>query len=64
MFYLFDEFLKNIIWFDFLGTNVVRLNHQAHVTQADISATNGVVHIINNVLIPRRYHHSDIFGRK
>ena len=64
MFYLFDELLKNIFWFDFLGTNGVTLNRQAHVTQADISATNGVVHIIDHVLIPRRYQHSDIFGRK
>ena len=46
------------------GTNGVTLNNQAHVTQADISATNGVVHIIDHVLIPNRYQHSIPVGRK
>uniref|UniRef100_A0A8W8L0B9 FAS1 domain-containing protein n=1 Tax=Magallana gigas TaxID=29159 RepID=A0A8W8L0B9_MAGGI len=46
------------------STNGVVLNRKSHVTQADISATNGVVHIIDHVLIPARHHFSSILGRK
>ncbi|XP_056009502.1 transforming growth factor-beta-induced protein ig-h3-like [Ostrea edulis] len=42
----------------------VTLNHNSHVTKADISATNGVVHIIDHVLIPSRHSISSILGRK
>ncbi|NCO85103.1 MAG: fasciclin domain-containing protein, partial [Rhodobacterales bacterium] len=34
------------------GTNGVRVNN-ANVTQADIIASNGVIHRIDTVLIPR-----------
>ena len=47
-----------------LGTNGVYINGRAHVTQADISATNGIVHIIDHVLIPSRYLFSAILGKK
>ncbi|XP_062585912.1 transforming growth factor-beta-induced protein ig-h3-like [Saccostrea cucullata] len=40
----------------------VTVNRNAHVIQADISATNGVVHLIDHVLIPARYHLSSILG--
>ncbi|XP_052722442.1 transforming growth factor-beta-induced protein ig-h3-like [Crassostrea angulata] len=46
------------------STNGVVINHRSHVTQADISATNGVVHIIDHVLIPSRYLFSAILGKK
>uniref|UniRef100_A0A8W8L1W7 FAS1 domain-containing protein n=1 Tax=Magallana gigas TaxID=29159 RepID=A0A8W8L1W7_MAGGI len=46
------------------STNGVVINLRSHVTQADISATNGVVHIIDHVLIPARYLFSAILGRK
>ncbi|XP_048777788.2 transforming growth factor-beta-induced protein ig-h3-like [Ostrea edulis] len=42
----------------------VTLNLNSHVTKADISATNGVVHIIDHVLIPSRHSISSILGRK
>jgi len=32
----------------------VTINGQAHVTTADVSATNGVIHVIDHVLIPAR----------
>ena len=41
----------------------VRVNQNGHVTTADVDATNGVVHLIDNVLIPARYYLS-IIGRK
>ncbi|XP_052674451.1 transforming growth factor-beta-induced protein ig-h3-like [Crassostrea angulata] len=47
-----------------VSTNGVVINHRAHVTKADISATNGVVHIIDHVLIPARHIFSSILGRK
>ncbi|XP_065927615.1 transforming growth factor-beta-induced protein ig-h3-like [Magallana gigas] len=46
------------------STNGVVINRRSHVTQADISATNGVVHIIDHVLIPSRYLFSAILGKK
>nr|XP_034302106.1 transforming growth factor-beta-induced protein ig-h3 [Crassostrea gigas] len=46
------------------STNGVVINLRSHVTKADISATNGVVHIIDHVLIPARYLFSAILGRK
>ncbi|XP_034302108.2 transforming growth factor-beta-induced protein ig-h3-like [Magallana gigas] len=47
-----------------VSTHGVVINHRAHVTKADISATNGVVHIIDHVLIPARHIFSSILGRK
>ena len=46
----------------FPGSGVMINN--AHVTKADISATNGVVHVIDHVLIPARYLFSTIIGKK
>ncbi|OWF49273.1 Transforming growth factor-beta-induced protein ig-h3 [Mizuhopecten yessoensis] len=44
------------------GSSVYANN--AKVTKADINASNGVVHIIDHVLIPLRYLGSAIFGKK
>ena len=41
----------------------VRINSLAHVTKADIPATNGVVHVIDHVLIPFRYLVAFGFGK-
>ncbi|XP_069115670.1 transforming growth factor-beta-induced protein ig-h3-like [Argopecten irradians] len=41
----------------------VQVNN-GNVIKADISATNGVVHIIDHVLLPRRFHGSAILGKK
>eukprot|EP00105_Crassostrea_gigas_P045930 XP_019930078.1 PREDICTED: transforming growth factor-beta-induced protein ig-h3 isoform X2 [Crassostrea gigas] len=54
----------DVIRFGVSSTNGVVINHRSHVTQADISATNGVVHIIDHVLIPSRYLFSAILGKK
>ncbi|XP_048777790.2 transforming growth factor-beta-induced protein ig-h3-like [Ostrea edulis] len=43
--------------------NAVTVNRNGHVVKADISATNGVVHIIDHVLIPARYLLSSILGK-
>lgn len=43
-----DRLLINV------GNSGVTINHAATVTQADISTTNGVVHVIDDVLIPIR----------
>jgi len=43
----------------------VTLNNYAKVTQADISVTNGVVHVIDHVLIPPRVRfwlHTGLLG--
>jgi hypothetical protein len=40
------------------------INALAHVTKADIPATNGVVHVIDHVLVPARYLLSIAFGKK
>ena len=41
----------------------VRVN-TARVIKKDISATNGVIHEIDNILVPFRYLGTVIFGRK
>ncbi|XP_069138917.1 transforming growth factor-beta-induced protein ig-h3-like [Argopecten irradians] len=40
------------------------LINNGKVLSADIAATNGVVHLIDHVLVPRRYLGSAIFGKK
>jgi len=48
-----------------VDSNGVRVNQNAHVTKADIAATNGVVHLINHVLVPARYQsHLSAIGKK
>jgi len=42
----------------------VRLNQNSHVIKADIGTTNGVIHLIDHVLIPARYYLTLILGRK
>jgi len=42
----------------------IRVNTNGNVIKADIGTTNGVVHLIDHVLIPARYYLSIIFGRK
>lgn len=35
-----------------IGTNPVKINNSINVSTADVSASNGVIHIVDNVLIP------------
>ena len=56
---MFELYMHNC-WFT-LGHGVT-VNLNGHVTKADISATNGVVHIIDHVLIPSRHLFSSILG--
>ncbi|XP_060597006.1 protein sll1483-like [Ruditapes philippinarum] len=49
------------IHFDGAG---VRINTNSHVTKADIGTTNGVIHLIDHVLIPARYYLTLALGRK
>ncbi|XP_052067282.1 periostin-like [Mytilus californianus] len=41
----------------------VSVNSYAHVINADIPATNGIVHVIDHVLIPRKHRPSFGFGK-
>ncbi|KAL4224473.1 hypothetical protein ACF0H5_015174 [Mactra antiquata] len=41
----------------------VRINRNAHVIKANIGTTNGVIHIIDHVLIPARYYLSLLVGK-
>ncbi|KAL4222381.1 hypothetical protein ACF0H5_018420 [Mactra antiquata] len=41
----------------------VRINTNAHVTKANIGTTNGVIHIIDHVLVPARYLLTLIIGK-
>lgn len=45
-------------------TDGVQLNQDAMVTKADIGTTNGVIHLIDHVIIPNRYQHSAAVGRR
>ncbi|KAK3082778.1 hypothetical protein FSP39_005137 [Pinctada imbricata] len=71
------EYSKGLYNREFLRTldkhhDVIRLHtsssgvmvNNAHVTQADISATNGVVHVIDHAIVPPRYLLSTIIGKK
>jgi len=42
------------LWIEVRSESGVYINNVAHVTQADISTTNGVIHVIDRVLIPAR----------
>ena len=42
----------------------VRVNTNGNVVKADIGASNGVIHLIDHVLIPARYYLSLIIGKK
>lgn len=46
------------------GSAGVRVNTNSHVTKADIGATNGVIHLVDHVLIPARYYLTLAVGRK
>ena len=39
-------------WYQGPKKGVVRLNNNAVVKKANVMASNGVIHVINNVLIP------------
>ena len=45
------------------GSTGVRVNKNGNVTKADIGTTNGVIHLIDHVLVPSRYYFT-LFGRK
>ncbi|XP_052809544.1 transforming growth factor-beta-induced protein ig-h3-like [Mya arenaria] len=42
----------------------VRVNRNGHVTKANIGTTNGVIHLIDHVLIPARYYLTLLVGKK
>ncbi|CAC5405212.1 TGFBI [Mytilus coruscus] len=61
------EFLGTLAVRDYIRLNMsetgVSVNSYAHVIKADIPATNGVVHVIDHVLIPHKHMPSFGFGK-